>query len=93
MNDKSWKREGTTVYALTSMGFNAWWANVSSARRPEEGEASEAECERIAMLMKASPKLLEACKELLDIVSNNLPGYEAAIELGEAAVREAEGDE
>jgi hypothetical protein len=60
-----WERDGATVYVLTTEGVNAWWAAVQSTGRVARGEASPAECARIATLMQAAPEMLTQLREIL----------------------------
>lgn len=62
---EEWRQTNHTVYALHDPGgrgeCNRWWATVCPTRLG----AQQPECEQIARLMKAAPKLLAACQKAL----------------------------
>ena len=67
MGETTWKRTGTTVYALNEAGMNRWWAKVRAAGT---GSADAAECERVAALMADAP-------DLRDVLAAIVAGIEA----------------
>jgi hypothetical protein len=98
--NRTWHRDGLTIYTTTPDGErNAWWALIHSNGRVHIGEASVEECERVATLMCAAPKLLDALEAMLGAFDTPIARRrmgdafsEEARAMARAAVQEAKGE-